>query len=174
MVPTPAGELDGDELGTVITAERARCAVDGNQLVENLRHPFGRQRQRHLHREGLPIPFIEHVQRAEARPAVEHIRHEIHGPHPVEDRGRVERLPIARRDPALRPALQVEPEDEGDVIAEFRDERRCASPAVPVPTEDRGPGMCENAVDSALFSPVPSLGATHQPRSCSDRWKEEV
>lgn len=106
----PRPKLLGDQFWTVVDSQGAGRAVDRYELVEQRHHPHRRQRQRDLDRKPLAIDFVQHVRRAESRPAVEHVGHEVERPDPIEHRGRVERLSRARRHAPLRSPLEVEAE----------------------------------------------------------------
>jgi len=106
----PSRERMRDELRPVVTADGAWRAMDREQLLEHADDARAGQRRTDFYSEGFAVAFIQHVQRAEAPPVVEHIVHEVERPGVIELRWGVERLLHPLWKPALRAPRQVEPQ----------------------------------------------------------------
>jgi len=106
----PLGQGVGDELGTVVQANGQRCAPNFDQFIQGTDDPRRWQAGVDLNAQALPVVFVDDVERPEAPPRPQGVRHEVATPALVGLIASLQRLFDARRQPFLASAGQVEPQ----------------------------------------------------------------
>ena len=91
----PISERLAGQLGTIVTANRARSTMQIDHLGEKRRDAGGGNADCDIDAQRATIGFVDHVQGTEDAPAVEGVTHEVERPDGVHPRFNPQRLPLA-------------------------------------------------------------------------------